>query len=215
MFMYKGSASGISLTSEDFLAAFKRFYSRRGLPANMYSDNGKTFVGAKNELKRDYETIKERLEPEIADIMLNQSVQWSFIPPHAPHWGGLWEAGVKSMKHHLRRMCGESVHTFQEYSTMLAEIEACLNSRPLCPVSNDPSDLSVLTPAHFLIGDNLLALQDQVSLIYMSVDLVNGSRYLRRLIILKGVGKQNIYRNCSTEISGCGRAKMCKSVIWC
>lgn len=144
-------------TSEAFLAAFTRFHSRRGLPSNMYSDNGKTFVGAKNELNRDYELIKEKLEPELADIILKDNVQWSFIPPHAPHFGGIWEAGVKSMKYHLRRMMGESIHTFEEYTTMLAEIEACMNSRPLCPVSNDPNDLSILTPAHFLIGDNLLA----------------------------------------------------------
>lgn len=143
-------------TSEAFLAAFKRFYSRRGLPSNMYSDNGTTFVGAKNELDEDYQIIKEKLEPELADIIIKDNVQWSFIPPHAPHWGGIWEAGIKSMKYHLRRMLGESIHTFEEYTTMLAEIEACLNSRPLCPVSNDPNDLSVLTPAHFLIGDNLL-----------------------------------------------------------
>lgn len=145
-----------SLTSEDFLAAYTRFYSRRGLPSKMYSDNAKTFVGAKNELDRDYEFIKEKLEPELAEIMLTKNVKWEFIPPQAPHWGGLWEAGVKSMKYHLRRMMRESVHTFQEYTTMLAEIEACMNSRPLCPVSDDPDDLSVLTPAHFLIGDNLL-----------------------------------------------------------
>lgn len=145
------------MTSKAFLAAFKRFYSRRGLPSNMYSDNGKTFVGANNELDEQYKIIKETLEPELAEIVLQDNVQWSFIPPSAPHFGGLWEAGVKSMKFHLVRMLGLSVHTYEEIYTMLTEIEACLNSRPLCPVTNDPDDLSVLTPGHFLIGTNLLA----------------------------------------------------------
>lgn len=145
------------LTSEAFLAAFTRFSSRRGLPSNMYSDNSTTFIGAKNELDEDLRIIKEELEPELADIILKDQVQWSFIPPHAPHWGGIWEAGVKSMKHHVRRVIGNSIYTFEEITTMLSEIEAVLNSRPLCPVSNDPEDLSILTPGHFLIGDSLLS----------------------------------------------------------
>lgn len=104
-----------------------------------------------------YRVIKEELEPELAEIVLENNVQWSFIPPSAPHHEGLLEAGVKSMKFHFSRMVGLSVHTYEEISTMLVEIEACLNSRPLCPVTNDPDDLSILTPGHFLIGTNLLA----------------------------------------------------------
>lgn len=146
-----------SMTSESFLAAFTRFRGRRGLPSNMYSDNSKTFIGAKNELEEDLRLIKEVLEPQVADMLLKNSVQWHFIPPHAPHWGGIWEAGVKSMKHHIRRVMGESVHTFEEITTVLVEIEAVLNSRPLCPVSNDPNDFSILTPGHFLIGEPLLS----------------------------------------------------------
>ncbi len=146
-----------SLTTKEFLASFTRFQCRRGLPSDMYSDNAKTFIGAKNELDEDLRIIKEELEPALADIILKNSVQWHFIPPHAPHWGGIWEAGVKSMKHHVRRVVGDSVHTFEEITTMLTEIEAVLNSRPLCPVTNDPNDLSILTPGHFLIGDSLLA----------------------------------------------------------
>lgn len=145
------------LASQEFLAAFTRFRGRRGLPSNMYSDNSLTFVGTKNEMDEDLRIIKEQLEPELADIVLKDKIQWHFIPPHAPHWGGIWEAGVKSMKHHVRRVVGESIYTFEEITTALVEIEAVLNSRPLCPVSNDPNDLSILTPGHFLIGDALLS----------------------------------------------------------
>lgn len=144
------------LTTEAFLASFNRFSSRRGLPSDMYSDNSTFFIRAKNQLDDDLKAIEETLEPELADIILEKSVQWSFIPSHAPHWGGIWEAGVKSMKHHIKRVVGESVNTYEEITTMLTEIEAALNSRPLCPVSNDPNDLSILTPGHFLIGDSLL-----------------------------------------------------------
>ena len=45
--------------------------------------------------------------------------------------------------------------TFEELYTLITCIEACLNSRPLIPLSNDPNDFDVLTPAHFLIGDHL------------------------------------------------------------
>ncbi|XP_070855336.1 uncharacterized protein [Drosophila suzukii] len=69
----------------------------------------------------------------------------------------LWEAGVKSVKHHLKRTVGSHKQTYEELATVLIRIEACLNSRPLCPLTADPDDLEALTPAHFLIGDTLLA----------------------------------------------------------
>ncbi|XP_075157506.1 uncharacterized protein LOC142230763 [Haematobia irritans] len=70
--------------------------------------------------------------------------------------GGLWEAGVKSFKTHFRKVAGQFKHTFEEFQTLLTRIEACLNSRPLCPISEEPSDLSALTPGHFLIGTPIL-----------------------------------------------------------
>lgn len=97
------------MTAKTFLAAFTRFTSTRGNPTMMYSDNGTTFVGAKNEIFAEYELIKTKLEPEQAEIVLKDGIEWSFIPSHAPHWGGLWESGVKSMKHHLKRMTGDSL----------------------------------------------------------------------------------------------------------
>jgi len=66
--------------------------------------------------------------------------------------GGLWEAGVKSMKFHLLRVAGNAKLTYQRFNTLLCQIEALLNSRPICPLNNNPDDLQVLTPGHFLIG---------------------------------------------------------------
>ncbi len=54
-----------------------------------------------------------------------------FIPERAPHFGSLWELAVKSMKVHLRRFVGNVKLTFEELTTVLAQVEACLNSRPL------------------------------------------------------------------------------------
>lgn len=70
--------------------------------------------------------------------------------------GGLWEAGVKSFKQHLKKVAGVSKYTFEEFNTLLSKIEACLNSRPLSPMSENPSDLVALTPGHFLTGSPIL-----------------------------------------------------------
>jgi hypothetical protein len=69
--------------------------------------------------------------------------------------GGLWEINVKSVKGHLKRILGNSNLTSQEMNTLLIRIEACLNSRPITPISSDPNDLQPLTPGHFLIGEPL------------------------------------------------------------
>lgn len=147
------------LSTDAFLAAFKRFISRRGKPTHVYSDNGTNFVGAYNELKQLFELVKTNHEI-ISDWLTVNQISWSFIPPSAPHFGGLWEAGVKSLKYHLRRIAGASAFTFEQLTTLLTQIEAILNSRPLTPLTTDPNDLEPLTPSHFLIGRKLTSLPE-------------------------------------------------------
>ncbi|XP_066582521.1 uncharacterized protein [Prorops nasuta] len=120
----------------------------------MFSDNGTTFQGAARELK-EMLSRSSTFYKEVAELLANDHTEWLFIPPHAPHCGGIWEAGIKSVKYHLHRVVGEHKLTYEELSTVLIDIEACLNTRPLCALTHSIDDLEVLTPAHFLIGGSL------------------------------------------------------------
>jgi len=147
-----------SLTTEAFLAALRRFIARRGKPKLIYSDNGTNFQGASNQLHEIYKMLHSSQLARVQDFLANEECNWKFIPPHGPHFGGLWEAAVKSMKHHLRRTLGSHIATYEELCTLLTEIEACLYSRPLCALSSDPFNPTYLSPGHFLIGEPLAQL---------------------------------------------------------
>lgn len=89
--------------------------------------------------------------------MSTKNTKFHFIPAKSPHFRGLWERAVRSVKHHLRRVVSDAALTYEEFYTLLTQIEACLNSHPLIPLSQDPNDLEVLTPGHLLIGAALTA----------------------------------------------------------
>ena len=146
------------MTSEAFLATLRRFTARRGIPHEVFTDCGTNFVGAEKILRKLTST---KLNPKLNNWILEEKIKWNFNPPGAPHHGGLWEATVKSMKQHLRKTIGKQILTYEEFLTLLCQIEASLNSRPLTPISNDPNDVSALTPGHFMIGTPLTAVPDQ------------------------------------------------------
>ncbi|XP_071573943.1 uncharacterized protein [Temnothorax nylanderi] len=148
------------LSTAAFLAALRRFIGRRGLPSKICSDNATNFVGAKRELEELYTFIQTSIKGSVGDALQEKGIEWCFIPPYSPHLGGLWKAGVKSCKYHLKRVMGNTLFTFEELTTALVHIEACLNSRPLSPLSSDPSDLQPLTPKHFLVGGPLNSLPE-------------------------------------------------------
>lgn len=141
-----------SLSTDAFLACLRRFIARRGIPSHIYSDNGRNFLGASSEIRRLFESdeFKERVSSNCTQL----NIEWKFQPPKAPHHGGLWEAAVKSFKFHLKRIVGGVILNFEELTTILAQIEAVLNSRPLTPISENVEDLNVLTPGMFLIGES-------------------------------------------------------------
>jgi len=107
------------------------------------------FVGADKELRDLFNST--RFNEELQQVAMAERLTCHFIPPRAPHFRGLWEFAVRSMKQHLKKVSDASL-TIVEMMTLLSQIEAILNSRLLTPLFNDPKDLNALTPAHFLIG---------------------------------------------------------------
>ena len=141
------------MTTEAFLGSFKRFISRRGLPVKIFCDNGSNFKGASNKLNELYKLFSNKSNcDQISDYCANKGVTFSFIPSYSPVFGALWEAAVKSCKFHFKRIMKDSLFTYEEFYTIISQVEAILNSRPLTPMTRDPTDFTYLTPGHFLTG---------------------------------------------------------------
>ncbi|CAB3239959.1 unnamed protein product [Arctia plantaginis] len=101
----------------------------------------------------------EVIESDIA----NQDIEFKCIPAYSPHFGGIWEAAIKSMKHLLRRVMSLTHLTYEEFAKCPAKVQAILNSRPLTPLSTDRSDLTCHTPLHLVLGRALRQFLDQTS----------------------------------------------------
>ena len=200
------------LTTEAFIAALRRFIARRGYPSLIWSDHGTNFVGATRELKEIHDFLcSQQVQGTVSEFCSSKNIDWRFIPEKAPHFGGLWESAVKSTKLHLTRVVGSVKLTFEEFSTILAQIEACLNSRPLVPMSTaDDDGIEVLTPGHFLIGKPLSALPDP-SFSYRSVSLLRRWHLYQNLVrhfwqrwckeYLSAINKHNKWRNPTRNIA--------------
>ncbi|GFS67921.1 integrase catalytic domain-containing protein [Trichonephila clavipes] len=110
------------LTSDAIIATLKRFMSRRGKCSKIFTDNATNFVGANSQLKVFYKTLNFP-DQNLAAYFTEEGIEWNFIPPRAPHMGGLWEAGIKSVKYHLKRALGRSRLTYEEFETVIIQIK--------------------------------------------------------------------------------------------
>ena len=132
------------------MLAFRKFAARRGLPVTILSDNAKTFKSASKEIR----TISR--SSAVFQYLSDQRTSWRFITAKAPWWGGFWERMVQLVKRSLRKVVGKTTLTFDELNTLLIEIEAIINSRPLTFVYDDCEGISyALTPSHLLYGNRL------------------------------------------------------------
>ncbi|GFS94546.1 DUF1758 domain-containing protein [Trichonephila clavipes] len=101
--------------------------------------------------------------PHHAVIKPSSTTAKCFITPSSPHFGGIWESGIRSVKFNLKRVLGETILTFEELTTLLTQSEGLLNSRPLSYVNDsDIECISTLTPSHFLTGDVLLSVPEEL-----------------------------------------------------
>ncbi|XP_043493916.1 uncharacterized protein LOC122518864 [Polistes fuscatus] len=165
-------------TAEGFISTYKRFTSRRGTPSALYSDCGTNFLGADAQLKRCLAASSPG-HLKISALLAQDKTQWHFNLPAAPHMGGKWEAAVKSLKFHVERTVGDTLLTYEDASTLLAQVEAILYSRPLKPLSDDPEDTTAFTPGHFLIETALNAIPEP-SLLDVSVNRLSRWQFIKQ-----------------------------------
>ena len=146
-------------STEGFIASYWRFASRRGI-AHTLDSKCVPILSVQSTLRKLFHQ-KTQEHRNIASLLSKDNTQWSFNPSAAPHIGGKREAVVKSSKFHPRRTVAKIVLTFEELDTLLTQIEAILNSRPLEPLSDRPDAVSALTPGYFLTGSALCTLPEQ------------------------------------------------------
>ncbi|XP_052751531.1 uncharacterized protein LOC128200852 [Galleria mellonella] len=134
-----------SLSIDASIMSLRRFIGRRGVPTEIWSDNGTAFVGANHLLKSLYGA-------EMELFAANECISWKFIPPSAPFMGGSWERLVRSVKNAMQVTLKERTPSDEILLTLLIEAEALINSRPLTHVPSDPDQSEALTPFHFILG---------------------------------------------------------------
>ena len=134
--------------STSFINALRKFIGRRGKPRKIFSDNGTNLVGAEKELRK----TMDKLDSNKVDTNLSrQHIKWQFNPPYASHMSGVWERLIRSIRRVLRAMLLQHSVSDNTLLTLMIEIEAIMNSRPLTPVLLDPDANVPLTPNHLLL----------------------------------------------------------------
>lgn len=137
-----------SLDTDSFVNALRRFTARRGQAKELRSDNGKNFVGAEHELRV---AIKEWNQCKINDVLFQKGIKWTFNPPTGSHYGGAWERLIRSVRKVLNSILKVQNLDEEGLHTVLCEVEAIVNGRPIFLASTGSSDLEALTSNHLLL----------------------------------------------------------------
>ncbi|XP_048236857.1 uncharacterized protein LOC124112069 [Haliotis rufescens] len=165
-----------SLDTDAFLMALRRFISRRGCPFELLSDCGTNFKGGENELCKAFEAMNSELKEKLA----KNHIRFQFNPPFAPHFGGLWEREIRSIKYGLRSILGTESVSESVLRTVMTEVESILNSKPLGYTSSDISDTDPVTPYTLLIGRSDPALPQVV---YLNEDRLTKKRFRQSQVL--------------------------------
>ena len=144
------------LKTTTFWRALRRFIARRGLPACIISDNATTFVKS----GKDCEKLKKLLNSRDVDHQVHLDIHWDHIAPRAPWWGGFYERMIGSVKQLLKKHLHRSVVTLDELATILTEIEAILNDRPLNYFPEQDLSYTLISPSRLMLGSQLRRLPD-------------------------------------------------------
>lgn len=139
-----------TMDASSFICALRRFSSLRGPVSRIRCDRGTNFVGGKSELT---ESLTEADAKTIQQYAVNQGCEWIFNPPHASHFGGVWERQIRTIRSVLNGMLaqlGSSQLTHELLSTLMAEVTSIVNTRPITAIPTDADEPQPLTPAMLL-----------------------------------------------------------------
>ncbi|XP_056324239.1 uncharacterized protein LOC130237344 [Danio aesculapii] len=137
-----------NISSDSFLMALRRFIARRGKPHELFSDQGTNFKGGEREITEAFNNLQPTLKSQLA----KQQIEFHFNPPGAPHFGGIWEREIRTLKAALNQTLGAQHVSEEVLTTVLVEIEGILNSKPLGYVPSDVADIDPITPNSLLMG---------------------------------------------------------------
>ncbi|KRY47859.1 hypothetical protein T03_14133 [Trichinella britovi] len=135
-------------TTDNFLQGLRRFISRRGRPRVIQSDNFRT----------DPMEIHHTQSPLVRPLLAKT---------HPFH-----------QECEYRKTIRGALLKYDELHTVLCEIEARINDRPLVFMGDDIAGEAALTPAHFLIGRELSRLPSVSTGAYRRDDTPSGVNHL-------------------------------------
>ena len=136
------------MTPAQFLACLRRFIARRGKPDEIISDNVLQFEVTKNAINLAWENFVK--DPDVISYINERRIEWSFIIELSPWMGGFYERLISITKMALKKSIGKLCLTSIQLQTIMTEIEAVVNSRPLVYVNNEVEHRTITTPMHFL-----------------------------------------------------------------
>jgi hypothetical protein len=129
--------------SDEFLMALRRCAAMYGKPTMIVCDNAGQFQTTKLLLA---ELSRQR---NVQEYCAKEGISWHFIPELAPWMGAFYERMIQTVKRSLWKTLGKKCLTTSQLQTVLCEVAAVVNTRPLVHVEHEAGE-EALTPAHFL-----------------------------------------------------------------
>ena len=180
------------LTAASFELEFRRFYARRGTPECIISDNASNFTAFIPHLHALMS------QPEIGEFFLNHKIVWQLLPSRSPWYGGFFEKLIHLTKYVLKRCIGKRTLALDELATIVAEVENCLNNRPLGCMSNSPNEMSPISPNSLIYGYSLNSFPHLVDLPETTLVLDNPFKFKSSQLKLYGT-LQKVWNLFNTE----------------
>ena len=182
-----------SLSSEDFIRAMTKFSCRRSYPSVCISDNGTNFVGTATILKK---IAKDNL---VTNYMLDNGIEWRFITPRAASHGGFYERLIGMTKRTIQKVIGKALLSKSDLETLIVQVEARLNDRPLTYASSDIRDLSPITPSSLIMGHRIREFPCEIDFDQFNDPEFGTANFVNKLFLRRSKILQEFWRRWYSE----------------